>query len=213
MIKIKFQLKESLGDHLEDTNLSQQDFEWGIMMGLQFYEVVRLSNPSKEWKIRVNEKYFSYWINKNPKHSLFFDGAAKANPGKACVGGVIKNIEGIIEHSYAWGLRHNTSIQAKALALFQGLKQVKDLGIKEVNVIGNSQSIIKNILDNSTPTDFRFARLMTRIETLVKTFQSLNFFHVLRETNKDADSEANKEFFLSVGSLLRDRDEAWDLIP
>ena len=110
-------------------------------------------------------------------------------------------------------MRYNTSIQAKALALFQGLKQVKDLGIKEVNVIGDSQSIIKTIVDNSAPTDFRFARLMTRIKTLVKTFQSLNFFHVLRENNKDADSEANKAVLLSVDTLLRDRDEAWDLIP
>jgi ribonuclease HI len=67
-------------------------------------------------------------------------------------------------------LGHNTSIQAEALALLQGLKQVKDLGIKEVNVIGDSQSIIKTIVDNIAAKDFRFARLVTRIKTLVKNF-------------------------------------------
>lgn len=91
---------------------------------------------------------------------------------------------------------HNTSIQAEALALFQGLKQVKDLGINEVNVIGDSQSIIKAIVDNSAPKVFRLARLATRIKSLTKSFQSINFFHVLRENNKDNDAKASKASLL-----------------
>jgi len=110
-------------------------------------------------------------------------------------------------------LGHNTNIQAEALALFQGLKQVKELGIKEVNVIGDSQSIIKTIVDNSPPKDLRLARLVSRIKSLIKSFQSINFFHVWRENNKDADAEANKVALLSTSSLLRDRDEDWDPIP
>jgi ribonuclease HI/exonuclease III len=212
-IKIKNQLKESLGDQLEETNLSQQDIEWGERLGLQFAQAARQSKPSKEWQIRLKEKDFSAWLNNHSKHTLLFDGAAKGNPGKAGAGGVIKNPVGRIEHSFAWGLGHNTSIQAEALALFQGLKQVKDLGIKEVNVIGDSQSIIKVIVDNSAPKDFRLARLATRIKSLTKSFQSINFFHVLRENNKDADAEANKAALLSAGTLLRDRDEDWDPIP
>ena len=76
---------------MDDTNLSQQDTKWGAIFDLQFHEVVRLTIPSKEWKIRVNEKDFSDWINKQSRHSLFLDGAAKCNLGKARVGGVIKN--------------------------------------------------------------------------------------------------------------------------
>jgi hypothetical protein len=54
---------------------------------------------------------------------------------------------------------------------------------------------------------------VSRIKSLIKSFQSINFFHVLRENNKDADAEANKAALLSAGSLLRDRDEDWDPIP
>ena len=68
-------------------------------------------------------------------------------------------------------------------------------------------------MDNSAPTDFIFARVVTRIKTLVKTLQSVNFFHVLRENNKDVDLEANKAVLLSASTLLRDRDEEWDPIP
>jgi len=31
--------------------------------------------------------------------------------------------------------------------------------------------------------------------------------------NEEADLEVNKAVLLSVGSILRDRDESWDLIP
>lgn len=173
-------------------------------MGLKFSEIVRQSKSSIEWKIRSNEKDFSIWSSKQSRPTLFFDGAAKGNPGLASAGGVIKNMEGRIDHIFTWGLGHNTSIQAEALALFQGLKQAKDLGIKEVIIIGDSQSIIKTMVENSVPSDFRFARVVARIKTLVNSFQSIKFFHVLRENNKDADSEANKVVHLSTGSLLRD---------
>ena len=108
------------------------------MMGLEFSVETRKNKIDIDWKIRVNGKDFSGWIIKQARHSLFFDGVAKGNPGKAGAGGVIKNIEGRIEHSFAWGLGHSTSIQAKALSLLQGLKKVKKVGIKEVIIIGDS---------------------------------------------------------------------------
>ena len=107
---------------------------------------------------------------------------------------------------------YNTSIQAEALALFQGLKQAKALGIKEIIVIRDSQSIIKTMVEKSVPSDFRFARVVARIKTLVKSFQRINFFHVLRENNKESDSKENKVVHLSAGSLSRDWVEDWDPI-
>ena len=68
-------------------------------------------------------------------------------------------------------------------------------------------------MDNFVPKDLKLARLVTRIKTLVKSLQSVNFFHVLWENNKDADLEANKAALIFVDTLLRDRDEDWDPIP
>lgn len=183
------------------------------MMGLQFSVAKRQSRINKEWKIRLNENYFSTWIKNKSSYILLFNGATKGNPGKVGVGGVIKNLEGNIEHNYSWGLGHNTNTQAEALALLQGFKQLKKFDIKEVNVIGDSQTSIKILMDNTVPLDLRLARLVTRIKILVKSLQSLNFFHVLRENNKDADVEANKVALLSAGALLRDGNEGWDPIP
>ena len=122
-------------------------------------------------------------------------------------------LDGIRIHNFTWGLGLTSIIQEKALALFQGLKFLKGLNIREANVFGESQVIINTIVTNSLPLDFRIARLISRIKYLGDSFQNLNFFHMLRFNNKDADLEANKETLLSAGVMLRDGEETWDPIP
>lgn len=104
------------------------------------------------------------------KPDTLFNGAAKGNPGLAGAGGVIKNKEDRIVTKFAWGLGQTISIQAEALALLQGLKQAKAYGNSDVNIIGDSQSIIKVLLEDSSPADIRLARVISRIRILVKSF-------------------------------------------
>ena len=68
-------------------------------------------------------------------------------------------------------------------------------------------------MDKTSPSDLRLARLLSRIRVLINTFQNLEFLHVKRENNKEADAEANKAMFLPPGTLLRDGEEIWDPIP
>ena len=135
--KIKFQLKESLENKKDASNLNQLDSVWGASLNLQFLQATSHISPIKDWQIRgKNNAEFQDWISKQQVHSFFFDGASKGNPGRAGAGGIVKNAEGILIHSFAWGLGINSSIQAEALALLQGLKLLLNLEIKEVNVFG-----------------------------------------------------------------------------
>lgn len=212
--KIKLQLKECLGYQKDDSNLSQLDIIWGASLNLQFHQVERNIFSPEEWQIRrKNKEEFQDWISNQKVHSLFFDGAVKGNPGKVGAGGTIKNNEGILIHSFSWGLGINSSIQVEALALYQGLKLLLKLKIKEANILGDSQVIIKLMVTNTTPWDLRLARLIHRIRSLGKLFQNLKYFHVLRDNNKEADLEANKATLLSARAMVRDGDEAWDPIP
>ena len=68
-------------------------------------------------------------------------------------------------------------------------------------------------MEDSSPADLRLARAILRIRNMVKSFRTASFLHVLRENNKDADSEANRAVSLSEGSLLVDETEEWDFIP
>ena len=104
-------------------------------------------------------------------------------------------------------------MQAEALALLQGLKKAKAIGLSDVSIIGDSQSLIKVLVEDSSPADIRLARVISRIRTLVKSFRTTTFLHVLRENNKAADLEANRAVPLPAGCLLADGIENWDSIP
>ena len=133
--------------------------------------------------------------------------------GKAGAGGVVVNPTGEKIHSYAWGLGYSSSIQAEALALFQGLKILKELNIKEANVIGDSQITINAMASNSPALDLKLARLITKIKGLESTFQNLNYYNVLRTHNKEVNIEANKAALLSTGVKMKDEEESWEPIP
>ena len=90
---------------------------------------------------------------------------------------------------------------------------LKDLNISEANVLGDSQIIINAIVSNSPALDLKLARLIVRIKGLENTFQKLNFYHVLRTNNKEADIEANKAALLSAGIKMKDEEESWEPIP
>lgn len=99
-------------DTKDDSNLRQQDIAWGTQLELQFQLAVKKVPILKEWKIRKPENDFQEWLKYQERHFLFFDGAAKGNPGKAGAGGVVLNQSGEKIQSYAWGLDNTTSIQA-----------------------------------------------------------------------------------------------------
>lgn len=134
----KVQLAEWLEDKGDDANLSQQDIELGLALNFKFPKVSSSSPPSKDWQMRKNKQEFQSWLSNQILPSLFFDGAAKGNPGIVGARGIIINPEGSTVHRFAWGLGHFTSIQAEAMALYQGSKFLKELGYKEANIFGDS---------------------------------------------------------------------------
>lgn len=203
-----------MGDHINRTDLTEQEILWGASLDLQSSDKVKApSPPLKPWKIRLKDIEFAEFCTKKARKALFFYGAAKGNPGKSGAGGVIKSAKGRTEARYAWGVGINTNIQAEALTLLQGLKVLKTLGIKDVVVFGDSQTIIKAIVDNSSPLDLRLSRLLSRINSLTYSFQNLEFLHIKRDNNKEADAEANKAVLLPLGNYIRDGEEGWDPIP
>jgi len=69
------------------------------------------------------------------------------------------------------------------------------------------------MISNSPVLDLKLARLISRIKGLGKGFQKLNYFHVLRALNKEAENEANKAALLSTRIKQKDKEESWDPIP
>ena len=88
-----------------------------------------------------------------------------------------------------------------AYGLWQGLKQLKDKGVEEAIVFGDSRLIIEAMNGASQCRNLRLARLLKRIGSISKTFRRLDFFHILRELNDMANQAANKSMVLGRNEL------------
>ncbi len=71
-------------------------------------------HSNKKWKLILEDKDFVEWIKEQKRHILFFDGAAKNNPGKVGVGGVILDPKGNKIITYEWSLGKTKKNRAEA---------------------------------------------------------------------------------------------------
>ncbi len=74
------------------------------------------------------------------------DGGARGNPGPAAAACVISTPEGEILGEHAQLLGATTNNVAEYRALLLGLDQARELGADEVEVIGDSELIAKQVL-------------------------------------------------------------------
>jgi len=95
---------------------------------------------------------------------------------------VIYNPKGKQEATFEWGLGYATNNKSKALALLQGINQFDSLWRKRN--LGDSTIIIKFMHNLSTSKDGKLARIIKRIQKELRRFEHLEYFHILRATNK-----------------------------
>jgi ribonuclease HI len=100
------------------------------------------------------------------------------------------------ENTFKWGLGRTSNNQAEALALFQGLRIINEKHIKKTYCnrgLGfNHQTDAKRLI----PSDGNLIRTIKRIRKEVIWFESVEFFHILRSLNHQADHLANKAILL-----------------
>ena len=178
--------------------LDDRETTWlsGLASSAQKVSIIRPPTLA-DWEIRMEEADFLNWILSLQVHCLFFDGASKGNPGPSGGGGVILMPLGSIHSSFAWGLGVETNNFAEFHALWQGLRQVISLNIRNISVFGDSRLVIQAMRSKSRPTSIHMNRIAQKIQSLAGKFQSISYYHVLRHLNKQADLEANHASLLS----------------
>ena len=153
-------IKALLGDFIRSrpslclhSPLSRDEEVWfeslhpGAFRGLSI-KVPLLQN----WEIRKDKEGFETWCKEQGRSLLFFDRAAKGNPGEAGGGGVLYDPEGNMNLTYSWNLGIDSNNMAEALALWQGLSQAIRLGIQDLMVVGDSRLIIHHLICRSFPS-------------------------------------------------------------
>lgn len=123
---------------------------------------------------------------------LFTDGAARGNPGPAGAGAVIISPDGHIVAKVGKFLGDSTNNVAEYMGLILGLKRAKAMGIKELDVLADSELMVKQLSGEYAVKADHLKPLHLEAEALLKGFADVTVRHIPREENAQADAMSNR---------------------
>jgi ribonuclease HI len=121
---------------------------------------------------------------------VYFDGAARGNPGPAAVGYVVVTNDGIVAEG-GERIGRATNNQAEYEALTRAVEVARDYGFDEVDVRGDSELIVKQVRGEYDANDPTLREHRVTVRELLAGFDSWSLEHVPREINDRADELAN----------------------
>ena len=103
--------------------------------------------------------------------------------------------------SFSWGLGKMSNNQAESYSLLKACQLAKETGFKYLHVYGDSKILIKMLNSDGLFNIPALNVILKRIRIILKDFEKVEFFHILRALNETVDSLANVACLLSQGYL------------
>jgi ribonuclease HI len=119
------------------------------------------------------------------------DGGARGNPGPAAAACVITSEAGELLGEHAELLGKATNNVAEYRALLLGLERARELGASEVEVIGDSELIAKQVLGQYKVKHEALRALHREATAALKGFDRFSIRTVPRAQNAEADALVN----------------------
>ena len=123
---------------------------------------------------------------------VYTDGAARGNPGPAGAGVSIQDADGNVVAEVERFLGKATNNVAEYSALLCGLERAKELGAHELEVRSDSELLVRQMRGEYRVRHPGLKQLVVRAHELARAFDSVEYVHVRRELNRDADRLANR---------------------
>ncbi len=124
---------------------------------------------------------------------VYFDGAARGNPGPAAIGWVIVTSDGIAAEG-SERIGRATNNQAEYEALIRALEAALDYGFEELRIKGDSELIVKQVRGEWNVNDPTLRQKRIRVRELLERVEKWSIDHVPRDINDRADELANEAF-------------------
>ncbi len=123
---------------------------------------------------------------------IYTDGASRGNPGRAGAGFVIYTESGekLTEGYRYLGIKTNN--QAEYEALIMALEKAEEMGADAVEIRSDSQLLVRQLNGEYRVKSKNIIPLFRRVKELLSIFGSVQFTHVPREQNREADALANR---------------------
>jgi ribonuclease HI len=123
--------------------------------------------------------------------TVSFDGGSRGNPGLAGIGAVLAAEDGTPLVTIGKYIGKATNNVAEYMALIVGLREAAKLGARKLQVRGDSELVIKQMLGEYRVKNPALKTLYDQAQALVRDFESVDFVHNLRHHNSLADRLAN----------------------
>jgi len=122
---------------------------------------------------------------------VYFDGAARGNPGPAAVGWVVVTSDGVVAEG-GERIGAATNNRAEYEALIRALEVARDYGFDEIDARGDSELIVKQVRGEYDTNDPDLRERRVSVRELLRNFERWSLQHVPREVNERADELANE---------------------
>ena len=126
------------------------------------------------------------------KARLSTDGGARGNPGPAAYGYVLETDDGTVLAAHGETIGVATNNVAEYRALLAGLEKALDLGVDEVEVVSDSELVVKQMRGEYKVKNEALRDLSEQARELAQQLRLVRYTAVRREHNELADQLVNE---------------------
>ena len=126
------------------------------------------------------------------KARLWTDGGARGNPGPAAYAYVLEAEDGTVLAAHGEAIGVATNNVAEYSALVAGLEKAVEVGVSDLEVISDSELMVKQMRGEYRVKNEALRGLSVRASQLAREVGSVSYKAVRREQNKLADQLVNE---------------------
>jgi probable phosphoglycerate mutase len=123
---------------------------------------------------------------------LSTDGGARGNPGPAAFGYVLETDDGTVLAAHGEAIGVATNNVAEYRALVAGLEKAAELGVDELEVVSDSELLVKQMRGEYRVKNATLAELHDEASRLARRIGRVTYRAVRREHNELADRLVNE---------------------
>jgi ribonuclease HI len=124
--------------------------------------------------------------------TVHVDGGARGNPGPAAIAAVVSDADGEVVHEAHETIGRATNNVAEYRALIFGIEKAAELGATELELVGDSELVVKQVRGEYRVKDAGLKPLHSAAQTALGAFSEWTIRHVKREQNSAADALVNQ---------------------
>jgi ribonuclease HI len=120
------------------------------------------------------------------------DGGSRGNPGPAAAAAIVRDADGNLLEERGELIGEGTNNVAEYRALLLGISRAAELGASEVELVGDSELVVRQVQGTYKVKDAALRELHAQVRDALRQFETWSIRHVRREQNEDADLLVNE---------------------